>query len=78
MQTITATEKAESMADLCQEWRVVAFRPNRSGTWYWELKRDEQMMLRDAVSGGEVVTVHRRDEDGTRLLAKMAAREADT
>lgn len=76
MQTITATEKAESMGDLCQEWRVVAFRPNRSGTWYWELKRDEQMMLRDAVSNGEVVTVHRRDADGTRLLAKMAARDA--
>lgn len=78
MQVITATEEAQSITDLGQEWRVVAFRPNRSGTWFWHLKRDDQLILRDAVSGGDIVTVHRRDEDGTRLLAKMAAREADT
>jgi len=65
---------ARQISDLTREWRVLAFRPNGSGAWQWNLPLEEVRVLATMRSDGLIVSAHRRDGDGTRLLAKLKER----
>lgn len=56
------------------EWRVLAFRPNGSGAWVWNITPVEVRVLGTMRNDGLIVSAHRRDGDGTRLLAKLKER----
>ncbi len=63
------------LSDLKQEWRVLAFRPNGSGSWQWYLSPTEIKVLDTLRRDGMLVSAHRRDGDGTRLLAKVRGKK---
>jgi hypothetical protein len=62
------------LSDLTQEWGVLAFRPNGSGAWLWHLPPEDVRLLATMRSDALIVSAHRRDGDGTRLLAKLKER----
>ena len=64
-----------SLSDLQQEWRVLAFRPNGSGAWVWHLPPDDVRLLATMRREELLISAHRRDADGTRLLAKVRSRK---
>jgi hypothetical protein len=68
---ITAVMPVGSLLDLKYEWRVIAFRPNNEGEWRWNIEPTEIRTFREMVDAGNIVSVHRRDSDGTRLLAQL-------
>ena len=63
-----------SLLDLKQEWKVVAFRKNGEGDWHWSIDPSEIRTFRDMIDAGNIISVHRRDSDGTRMLAKVKGR----
>jgi hypothetical protein len=63
-----------SLLDLKHEWKVVAFRKNGEADWHWNIDRAEVRSFKDMVTSGHIVSVHRRDADGTRMLAKVRGR----
>lgn len=64
-----------SLSELKEEWRVLAFRPNGHGEWRWYVKLPERGVLQKMISDNIVICAHRRDGDGTRMLAKVKARK---
>ncbi len=68
---VTAMASIGSLLDLKHEWRVIAFRPNNEGEWRWNIDPVEVRTFREMVDAGNIVSVHRRDPDGTRLLAHV-------
>jgi hypothetical protein len=65
-----------SLLDLKHEWKVIAFRKNGEGDWHWNIEPMEVRTFKDMVTSGHIVSVHRRDADGTRMLAKVRGRGA--
>ncbi len=63
-----------SLTELKHEWRVLAFRPNGSGAWHWNIGPDAVRAHQQLVREGSLITAHRRDGDVTRLVAKVAGR----
>ena len=74
-QQVTTMWPVSQLTDLSpSEWRVLAFRPNGSGVWHWYIDPSERHVL-SAMGKNEVLgSAHRRDGDGTRLLAKLKDR----
>lgn len=63
-----------SLTELGHEWRILAFRPNGAGSWQWTIGPDDIRTLQPLVREGTLITAHRRDGDGTRIVAKVAGR----
>jgi len=72
---ITVVMPVASLLDLKYEWRVIAFRPTAEGDWRWNIEPAEIRTFREMVDAGNIVSVHRRDPDGTRLLARLRSRK---
>lgn len=72
---VTTMLPVTSLPQLGLEWRVLAFRPNNSGVWNWNINSLEVQVYQKMVSDGLIVAAHRRDADGTRLLAKVKKRK---
>lgn len=70
-QQVSTLMPVRSLADLKYEWGIMAFRPNGHGEWRWYLQPDEIRTYTTMVSEGFVVSAHRRDGDGTRIVAKL-------
>lgn len=68
---VSTLQPVKQLLDLTHEWRVVAFRPRGDGAWDWHLDRLEVLAFKKMVDDGLIVSAHRRDGDGTRLLAKL-------
>lgn len=64
-----------NLSDLKHEWRVMAFRPNGSGFWDWNINLLDVSSFHSMLRDGLIVSVQRRDPDGTRLLAKVKGRK---
>ena len=74
-QQVSTMWPASKLTDLgAHEWRVLAFRPNGSGKWEWNITPLEVRVLDTMRKDGMIVSAHRRDGDGTRLLAKLKDR----
>ena len=71
---VTTLWPVSSLTELRHEWRILAFRPNGSGAWQWSIGPDDVRALQPLVRDGSLITAHRRDGDGTRLVAKVAGR----
>lgn len=61
----------KSLSALGHEWRVLAFRPNGQGEWRWYITPLERDTLQKMITDKTIITAHRRDGDGTRLLGKV-------
>jgi hypothetical protein len=64
----------DNLLDLKHEWKVVAFRRNGEGNWHWNIGLMEIGSFKEKITSGHIVSVHRRDADGTRMLAKLRGR----
>jgi hypothetical protein len=71
---ITTTLPIGSLLDLQYEWKVIAFRDNGEGEWRWNIEPMEVRTFKQMVEEGHIVSVHRRDSDGTRLLARLRSK----
>jgi len=60
-----------SLLDLKHDWKVIAFRKNGEGNWHWNIDPMEVRTFKDMVDCGHIISVHRRDEDGTRIIARL-------
>lgn len=69
---VSTMQGISSLTELKSEWRVLAFRPNGAGAWQWHINGFDIAALQPLVRDGSVITAHRRDGDGTRLVAKVA------
>lgn len=68
---VSTLQPVKQLLLLTHEWRVIAFRPRDDGTWQWNIDRLEVPTYKKMVEEGVIVSVHRRDADGTRLLVKL-------
>lgn len=68
---VTTMTPVSLLADLKHEWRVIAFRPNNLGEWRWYITPLEREAYTSMVQNKIIISAHRRDRDGTRLLAKV-------
>ena len=68
---VTTMFPVTKLSELNLEWRVIAFRPNGDGEWRWYLDPIETRAVKSMISDRTIISAHRRDRDGTRLLAKV-------
>lgn len=83
---IATTSGVQSVFDINSAWVIVARqtipRPVVGGgelfadmpPWVWHFPEEERAEFRRLVDAGQVLTVHRRDENETVMLAKLASR----
>lgn len=64
-----------ALTQLGHDWRILAFRPNGAGAWQWHIEPADVRALQGLVKDGTIITAHRRDGDGTRIVAKVAGRK---
>jgi hypothetical protein len=75
-QQVTTMWPVSKLTDLSpSEWRVLAFRANGSGVWHWYIDPSEMHVLSAMRKDEVLVSAHRRDGDGTRLLGKLKDRK---
>lgn len=71
---VTTMVPVDRLTDLGHDWRVIAFRPDGSPTWNWNINFEEVRIFQQSVRDMIVTTAQRRDPDGTRLLARLASK----
>jgi hypothetical protein len=75
-QQVTTMWPVSKLTDLSpSEWRVLAFRANGLGVWHWYIDPSEMHVLNAMRKDDVLVSAHRRDGDGTRLLGKLKERK---
>ena len=72
---VNTLQSVSSLTELGHDWRILAFRPNGSGAWQWAIEPSDARALQGLVKDGTIITAHRRDGDGTRIVAKVAGRK---